>query len=1029
MKVYKKISLLILSLSLIVTYFPCWAEAAMIEQGYKIYQTGYNDFKSFLNGFKTPTGFYETPQSYVSNGSFSLKIKFDLSGEAYKEFITSSRAYITEKSDSDSEPELYLMPEQLSDASITSFDKDKSVLGSRTDSTEYVKNGVYTYVFDITKDIAGKLNDGEKIVAYNLFNNTANGMRITDKQSDGFRIINTYMTGAELLEAIKNDSSEDYIKKCISFALGEKAYASYLMTDDEGRADVLEAARAEYSEYEAWKEAVSDALHLKNGTQVSLNSTDIIQLLTNSGKHTQYRGTETWVVSYLSQKIKFDTDQLKNKNFIKRAYIDFSVQAEADTEPVIYIAATVYANDDINAEAVLDYNKAYIGKRTTEGSYIKGSKYTYTVDISGDVENIAENSNIAYIMFDPSDNQIKIDRSAFVLRVEYAVGDEAVLMYRNGEISLEECISFLLGEDIGAYYSEMTSSEKEQIKACADRSYRTNDLWCETIKTEISNINGSVNTEMTTGLTGTNQDIFYIGTEGRTLNEVKLNSTALPNDKYSYNGETGRLIIDKSLFENAGEYLIEAEFAGEERNYNLISSIQIENRYVYCNDFDGYDEAKLAEDPMGQSIGSSVTGISEIAPEWSLLPFASRFVGEEYRSLSYNHTDAGKLQNRIGDYKSGNTVSKGITLDVLDATNITKPTTVLDLDRVFNNPINKKTLGSSQLNLSFDVIFDKYENNLKPLSIALDNCIEYGGWGTSVMRIDPVWGITFDYNNKSGENYTDFKGYYVNTDKSINDGVGRNHNDTDWAVLNDSTKVDMMIDFEDISNIKLYLKLQGRSLYFKAKNGEDEITFDYLPLNPHKNLENYYDLTEPNWMSDFFPLGYDGMTMLKFIKTDTAMQAYIDNVNIQSEVNRVKTIISEIPDYSEEERAAAAEKAWAEYLKLSDADRARINNIGLLGEYDLYSVEQAAVNGNAVTAKTKSTSTKPYKAVCMLYENDGFYTKLIDKSITDISATGDKEIEFTFDNIPDNALIKVMLWEEFMKYPLCDYACVQVKEE
>ncbi|MDY3928279.1 MAG: hypothetical protein SOZ34_02835 [Clostridia bacterium] len=1028
MKVYKKISLLILSLSLIVTYYPLWADAEMIEQGYKIYQTRYDDFKSFMKGFTEPTEFTQTVQNYVSNSTFSLKIKFDFSGEQYKEFITSSKAYITEKADSNSEPELYMMPEHVSDDSITPFNMDISVPGSRTDSTEYKTNGEYTYVFDITEDIVSKLNGGENIIAYNLFNNTANGMRITSKQSDGFRIINTYMTGTELLEAIKNNSSEDYIKKCIRFALGEKAYASYLMTNDEGRADVLEAARIVYSGYEDWKDAVSDVLYLRTGAQASLNSTDIIQLFTNGGKLNGYNGTDTWVGAVASQKIKFNTEQLINKKFIKRAYIDFSAAADADTEPVIYMAATVFENDDINAETMLEYNKTYIGKRTTDDDYINRNTYSYTVDISGDVENIAQNNNIAYNLFNPTNNGIRINRSTFVLRVEYAVGDEAVLMYRNGEISLEECISFLLGEDIGIYYSEMTDSEKARIKAYADTSYRTNDLWCEAIKTEISKINGSANAEMTTGLTGTNQDIFYIGAEGRTLNSVKLNSSVLSADKYSYNGENGRLTIDKSLFENAGEYLIEAEFIGEEnRAYNLISKIQIENQYVYYNNFDGYDEAKLAQDPMGQPIGSDVTGISEIAPEWSLLPYSCRFDGEEYRKWSHNY--AGKLQNRIGDYNSGDTVSKGITLDVLDMTNIRRAAAVLDLDRVFNKPVNKETLGSNQLNISFDVIFDKYENSAKPLSIALDNCIEYGSWGTSVMSIDPVWGITFNYNNKSEENYTDFQGYYADTDKYVNDGVGRNNNGIDWAVLNDGTKVDLMIDFEDISNIKLYVKLQGRSLYFKAKDGDNEIVFDYMPLNPVRNLENYYDLLEPEWMSGLFPLGYNGMTMLKFIKTDAAMQAYIDNVKLLSEVNRIKTIISEIADYPEEERAAAAGKVWVQYLRLSDADRARINNIGLLGEYNLYSVEQAAVNGNVVTAKIKATGVKPYKAVCMLYENNGVYTELIDKSITDISTPGDKVLEFDFESIPNSALIKVMLWDEFMKYPLCNYACVQVKGE
>ncbi len=1010
----------ILCFSMLTAAVPYKAEANMLEQKAKIYQTQYNDYKSFMNGFTDPTGFLESNQSYVSNNTFSQKIKFDLSGEEYKEFITASYAYITEQADSDLEPELYLMPEHLQDDSITPFNIEISIPGQRIDTNQYKKGSYYRYVFDITDSVKENLYNGQFVFAYNLFNNSPNGMRITANQSDGFIIENIYMTGSELLDAMKKDNSSEFILKCIGFALGEKVIAAYNTANDAGKQKILNAAKAEYNSIDEWKNSVINASSITEKEGVSIEATDIAQLETQNGVIKRYNAEDTWVGAVASQKIRFDLASVSDKKFIKRAYIDFKANADSAGEPDLYFVTTVYDNI-IEEEEVLNYNIASRGMRTDDLDYIVMREYGFSSDISRFVDYIIENDGAAFILYNPLNSGIRIKRGSFIMRIEYATYEEALQMYYNGGIDLGECISYILGADSGVYYNNMTDNEKEEIKQSADILYETNALWRETIKNKINEINGSADASMSTALTNTNQDIIFTGVEGRSLSKVAVNQEEISSENYSYDENNYRLTIDKSIFATSGIYDISVEFTGSENKiYTLLTSIDVKEQYIYKNNFDEYTNEELAGDPIGQELGSSIVGLSEIAPEWSLSPYTARYNGDEFRNWA--HADAGKLQNRIVEYSINGVTTKGLTLDMLDET-LRRPASVLDLDRVYKSPVNKTTIGSDKVNLSYKIVFGNYENNQKPVSIAIDNCIDYGSWNTSVMNIDPVWGLTFFVNSKNGVNYSNINGYYAYSDKNVNDGTGRNNNGIDWAIVNNYTaKVDMTIDFADPDDVKLYVKIQDKDVYFEMNYGDEALRLDYLPLNPAANMQNYYDIIEPAWMSSFFPYGYDGMTMVKFIKPDAAMQVYIDDVTVQSDVNRVKTIISEVSSYPQNERKTEAKKAYRQYMSLSEEDRANVNNIGLLEMYDLFSIESAEKTGNAVYAKLNVISEKSYKAVCMIYSLNDDYVMLKDKSIIESKDIEGDTAVFTFDKIDENDIVKVMLWEENMEYPLCDYA-------
>ncbi len=984
---------------------------------------------------------YHSVTSYAGtdtwNGANNAhKIKISTTDFPNKNFIAGLYLDFKAKSDSTSEPEIYVTSTSYEDIlnDEAKLDISSSSDVKRVTEGDYALASTYEYNADISEfcDVI-KENDGAAFIVYNIL---TDGIRV---DFSSFKLTAVYITAEDAVMMYK--TGKITADELFKYVLSSKEYSdySYLTTRDKNAVNAV--AGGDFEGYENWKSAVLTAISENTSeTEVIGDITSVtneFKSLSKNGNNiiTGYAAENNTFFGkggYLAQKIIFDASEITFPSFIETAEVTIDVNTDSTEEPEIYLMPTTTSNDDYTKEAALDKAIAPLGVRTTSDAIVNHAAYQFKFNATAIVkEKIVGADSLAYILYNvggPTRMYWSGSLRDQILKVSYVSGEKAVIMYKNGEVTADECLEFIFGSQIASTYLSMTDSEKAEIKNAMSKEMVSLEDWKSGVEAKIAEFYGSADASFTTGLVNTNQDILYKGVSEKSLESVLVNGVL--TSQYTYDSKNARLTVDKDLFPEEGDYDVKAVFTDANGNkYDLGCVIGVSKQYIYKNNFDEYDEAALASDAFGQQIGSGVTGASLIAPEWSLLTYMFRYDEETFRKAGSNSLK-GKIQNRIVDYKLNNEPSKGIMLENISASEneltVNMPSVTLDLDRVYGKAINKETLGSDKLNFSFSATFDYTPEyaEVKTLGFNFDNCISQGSWRTGFFKFDPNWGVTAYYPDETGV-AVEYKAYEKVTGNYINYNIGNFNNSEPWYIAEGNTvDVSMTLDMADMNALKLYVNINGKDYRFEyTKNGES-IKTDYIPLpnNPKvagKNLSNFFDILEPSWIGGMFPNGYDGLTMLKFLNTDPSKPIVIDNVTVQSEIARLKTAISEVGSRSE------AKAVYKDYLELSDADKKLVNNIALLKNYDLFEIFDAKISENTVTADISAVTHKEFKVICSLYENNGRYTTLTDKKVIESKDLAEKVASFSFDEISEETVVKVMIWDNDLKYPLCD--AVEIK--
>lgn len=1291
MKYLKRFAALLITASMILSTVVVSVMAATNDVGgIESYQTLVGNVQKMLGGTKGTLSFvtndseiYLSPESYL----YAIKVKFDMGDEKFGDFIEESVLRIQIKPDSANELNLYMMEESASDDSITPYNQKEAVLGTRVSGDATVTLG-REYYYEFTVNSVSEQLKAADTVAFNIFN-SADGARLG---TDRILLINSYMSADEALATITEDSTSEYIAKVIRFLVGESAYNAYNIMTQDAKAEIDAIAKNTANGYDAWKQAMEAELvtEVMGDANVIIASSDVQKLSTNYHAVTGYAGTDSWNATYNAHKVKLSTAQIANKDFIKGVSLSFKSKADGATEAELYVTNTSY-EDVIENESALDVSASVDALRVTAGDYTNQTTYEYNADLTEFANVIKENDNAAFLVYGITTSGTRVDFSSFKLTAEYATaedavamykageltidellsytltsaqysdytylteaqkaavaevangdfvgiddwkenvvaaiadnttstvvrdgvevtstnytgynanyngtpkvnavanseylghyfaqkvvfdvstinckkfietatitvemrtdgdvkqdiylmptvvsnddvskessldasvaahatltdpnasgtdwykfeadatsivksgivdadnlaymiyntgvsgarvnqngktgvstlavnyvsGEKAVAMYKNAEVTAQEVIDFVIGSQTAATFVSMSDAMQAEVEEVMSQDLVTLDDWVDSVKAKIAELYGSADASFTSGLVNTNQDVIYSGVKEKSLTSVTVND-ADASGKYTYNADTQRLTIDKSLFAAEGNYTVTAVFVDSESNeYTLNCVITVKKQYIYNNNFDEYDAAALANDPFGKAGDKTVVGASTIAPEWSVLPHTYRYNGEEFRY--WYAQNAGKIQNRIVDYTVDGKTSKGITLENISIeptesyTNLNEKwnnwgkdiAMALDLDRVYGDAINNETLGSDKLNFSFDVTFD-YEPEMfdsHVFKFGFDNSINHG-IVTHLMSIDPNWGVVISQMNENRETIL-YQSYDKITGNNLNYGAGNHNNGISWYLLHGkTTNLEFSLDMADMSALKLYVKVNGINLEFEQYNDTtktyvtDEngniIRTDYIPLPNVRKLsgnvtvDNYFSPTEPGWMGQMFPYGYDGLTMLKFAPANPDTPIVIDNVVVQSEIQRIKSEIAAISDIEDADaQKLAAKEIYADYLALSAQDKLLINNIALLTDYDLFAIDSAQILENSVIANISALTADEYKVVATIYETNERFTTLVDKVVLNSSDIVDGTAKLDFTEIPEGATVKVMLWNKNLSRPLCDAVSVQ----